>query len=343
MSPRSCYSELDEAQLAPRVPSRRPPEATSAGPPPRPCRSCASSSTLSDTPSRRLRDRLLLGLPAATARAGGGDPPLDRHRAPRMTPTPAHLGALLRVSPLCLGTLDFGPHSRRSRHTHGPRRHRPGRRALRRHRQRPRRQVRRGWRSTFVGNWLAQGGRTPRPHGAGDQAARGDRSGTERVRAFRTGDPPAVRRLAAPAEDRRHRPSPDASHRGRARRTAAPTTPQLSRPQPRLDRHAGGAAAAGRRRDDRAAPAEPARDIGRRPERWLVRRYDQPPGLRRPGVADKQQPQPLRAAAETPRCAPRRAPAAASAPRTRRQGSRTAMPATRASGPGSRTRARPAR
>ena len=131
----------------------------------------------------------------------------------------------LKVSELCLGTMQWGwtadetdlvrGHGR----VRGRRRqlHRHGRRLLTLGRGEPRRRLGRDHRP------VDEGARQPAGHRAGDQGARPDVGRAERRRLEPRSPDARGGRLAAPAADRLHRPVPDALGRPRdaARRDAA--------------------------------------------------------------------------------------------------------------------------
>ena len=133
----------------------------------------------------------------------------------------------LRVSPLCLGTMNFGMPDRpvarqadrrgRGVPDHGPRPR--ARSQLLRHRQRATATAR-GLTEEIIGRWFAQGGRREKVVIA--TKVFGATSGTEpaqplaeRGSAVGPAHPPGVRGQPAPAADRPHRPLPDAPRRPR--------------------------------------------------------------------------------------------------------------------------------
>ncbi len=91
---------------------------------------------------------------------------------------------------------------------------------------------------------------------------------------------PVVRRVSAPNVDV-----------GQLAEGEPGPSPEVPRTEQGLDGCALDAAAGGRRRDDRAAAAEPAREVGQRLGGRFVLRDARLPGGCRAGVADQQQPQ----------------------------------------------------
>ena len=139
-----------------------------------------------------------------------------------------HLGRSgLSVSRLCLGTMNFGSltpaaeahaimdHAHElgmnffdTANTYGRAQSPPGQVAKND-------QSHAGWTEEIIGDWFAQRRRPPRAHGPGDQALRRHGHVAERRQAVRAEHPPRLRRVAAPAADRLHRPVPDAPRRPR--------------------------------------------------------------------------------------------------------------------------------
>ena len=130
-----------------------------------------------------------------------------------------HLGRTgLRVSRLCLGTMNFGPETDEADSYAIMDRAHDARDQLLRHRQRLRLGRGRGRHRADHRPLVRPGRRPARAHRPRDQALRRHGRLAERRQALGAQHPSRVRRLAAAAADRLHRPLPDAPRRPARRR-----------------------------------------------------------------------------------------------------------------------------